>query len=500
MVVDSSFWRYHASRFDQLRQHTLDNGDRPLGADYHPGGWNGIEEFGSFRDRVWGRWRLSGGSPHVVEEFKRVASICAAAVGCEVTDTAWVDWLEILRRDGRAFKASELRLTQQVSELRPHPDVEVVAIGLFVPPADHRPDRDAQTVVVEIGEIDDVCAEAARVCSKLADEQFAQEIAQKATAPMPARHWPNLQQRFRSLLTDFNDAHALAADELDSGHYQLSGGPNESTARAALHRQFTALAIRGGIWLGAERDCALDVWIGRLAKESPRSISFSHSGTDYGPSSWEIVPLERIQAPATLENVCREDIEYPAILLERQSNGDLILVAGHDAFITAASSTPQTVRCLVRDAMATVLFDGVSHIVARLILASAEECEQLETEYESTPVIADAADTMSRGSRDDIDREASSAQRACANASVQQKADAQGTRQSTQIPGDLIPLSKAAAICTVTYDTVKKWTEAGVIQCYHVGPSRSLRVSRQEVEAQVRPVTLDFTDSPDSRK
>lgn len=106
------------------------SGNQPLGANYHPDGWN-FEGFLAFRGRAAERWYLDHGTPQTVEAFKSIAGLCAVALGAPNTDSAWVERLACLRRESIDFKKSELRSNSRSRDWRPEPDVDIVAVGLI---------------------------------------------------------------------------------------------------------------------------------------------------------------------------------------------------------------------------------------------------------------------------------------------------------------------------------------------------------------------------------
>jgi len=147
-----------------------------LGASYHPGdGW-GLDKVRAFRCRSAGRWLLDHGTPTLAEDFKSIAGVCAVALGAPNTDSAWVDWLDCLRRESPDFKPAEFTMDSRSSESRPEPDFEVTVKGLLYPPVEIRPGSDAEIVTTELGQIDDVCATSERVCRRLADEALKTEL------------------------------------------------------------------------------------------------------------------------------------------------------------------------------------------------------------------------------------------------------------------------------------------------------------------------------------
>jgi excisionase family DNA binding protein len=54
-------------------------------------------------------------------------------------------------------------------------------------------------------------------------------------------------------------------------------------------------------------------------------------------------------------------------------------------------------------------------------------------------------------------------------------------------PDDLLTLQEAAAICTVDYETFRRWVAKGAIAHVKVGPSKLMRVRRRDVEQLIRP-------------
>jgi excisionase family DNA binding protein len=182
VTVDSSFWRVQAQRLVALRQDGLRQVKRPLGASYHPEGW-GLDNVYAFRGRSSGHWLLDNGTMASVEEFKSIAGVCAVALGSPNSDTAWVTWLDRLRRESVDFKPAELLVDSYPREWRPEPDFEVVVSGLVWEPLAVRPDPDAEVVSTELGEIDDVCGASERVCGRLADEALKVEMIGSRVAP-----------------------------------------------------------------------------------------------------------------------------------------------------------------------------------------------------------------------------------------------------------------------------------------------------------------------------
>jgi excisionase family DNA binding protein len=179
--VGSAFWQEQARRFGDLRQERNQRSERHLraerhlGANYHPDGWN-LDNFRAFHGRAADRWYLDHSTPQAVEEFKSIAGVCAVAVGAPNTDTAWVEWLDCLRRESVDFKPSELVSTTRSREWRPEPDFEIVAVGLIVEPLEVRAVADAQLISFALGEIDDVAGASERVCRRLADEALKIEL------------------------------------------------------------------------------------------------------------------------------------------------------------------------------------------------------------------------------------------------------------------------------------------------------------------------------------
>ena len=51
---------------------------------------------------------------------------------------------------------------------------------------------------------------------------------------------------------------------------------------------------------------------------------------------------------------------------------------------------------------------------------------------------------------------------------------------------DKLPLSKAAKMCGVDYDTFLRWVQTGVVPYGVVGPHNRKRVSRRDVEQLIR--------------
>lgn len=54
------------------------------------------------------------------------------------------------------------------------------------------------------------------------------------------------------------------------------------------------------------------------------------------------------------------------------------------------------------------------------------------------------------------------------------------------IPSDLISLDRGAEICTVTYETFRRWVAKGVVHHWQVGPNNLKRVSEDEVRRLMR--------------
>jgi hypothetical protein len=185
-TVGSSFWQEQARRFGDLRQAPIRQSERHLGASYHPDGWN-LDNFRSFRGRTADRWYLDHGTRQTVEDFKSIAGVCAVALGVPNSDTAWVGWLDCLRRESIDLKLGELTSSTRVREWRPAPDLELVATGLIVEPVEVRPDADAPIISFKIGGIDDVCGASERLSRHLADEAQRSEI-QESTKQNLRRH------------------------------------------------------------------------------------------------------------------------------------------------------------------------------------------------------------------------------------------------------------------------------------------------------------------------
>lgn len=53
-------------------------------------------------------------------------------------------------------------------------------------------------------------------------------------------------------------------------------------------------------------------------------------------------------------------------------------------------------------------------------------------------------------------------------------------------PRDLLTLQEAAEICTVDYETFRRWVAKGVLPHVVIGPSRLKRVYRGDVESLIR--------------
>lgn len=53
-------------------------------------------------------------------------------------------------------------------------------------------------------------------------------------------------------------------------------------------------------------------------------------------------------------------------------------------------------------------------------------------------------------------------------------------------PDDLLTLEEAAGRCRVSYETFRRWVAKAVLPHKVVGPYRSLRVERREVEKLIR--------------
>lgn len=167
IAIGSAFWGQQGQRFVRLREQALQQRTLPLGASYHPDGW-GLDDVLGFRGRSAASWLLDHGTPAIVDEFKSVASLCAVALGAQNTDTAWVEWLDCLRRDRVEFKAAELWITSHATrEPRPEPDFEVLVSGLVREPLEIRPHPEGEVVSTELHEIADVCGASERVCRRL---------------------------------------------------------------------------------------------------------------------------------------------------------------------------------------------------------------------------------------------------------------------------------------------------------------------------------------------
>jgi len=163
------FWQEQGSRFISLRQEALRSAKRPPSASYHPDGW-GLEDVRAFRGRTARQWMLDDASAQVMLEFKGLAAVCAVAVGAPNTDTAWVEWLDILRRESVYFRPGEFLTETRAKTWRPEPDFEVVARGLLWQPLEIQPDPDPEIVSFELGGIDDVCGASDLACRQLAND------------------------------------------------------------------------------------------------------------------------------------------------------------------------------------------------------------------------------------------------------------------------------------------------------------------------------------------
>ena len=53
-------------------------------------------------------------------------------------------------------------------------------------------------------------------------------------------------------------------------------------------------------------------------------------------------------------------------------------------------------------------------------------------------------------------------------------------------PDDKLPLSRAAKMCGVDYDTFLRWVRKGAVPYVVVGPHNRKRVSRRDVEQLIR--------------
>jgi excisionase family DNA binding protein len=144
---------------------------------------------------------------HVMDEFKGAAAISAVALGAPNTDTAWAEWLDVLRREAVDFRAGELSTEVRTKVLRPEPDFEVLARGLLWEPLEIFPDPDPEIVTFELGEIEDVCRASDRVCRRLADEALRIAVeaftsAFKPTPPRPDEAGPVMKDRERKFVTN----------------------------------------------------------------------------------------------------------------------------------------------------------------------------------------------------------------------------------------------------------------------------------------------------------
>src|ERR1700730_16547044 len=95
-------------------------------------------------------------------------------------------------------------------------------------------------------------------------------------------YWRDLREEFRALFTATPGIQTLCADEISEGVYELvsgPGGPDNRKARTLLHQQFTALAVRGGLGLGAAPVLAFHAWIARLVTSGARVQNSTSSGT-----------------------------------------------------------------------------------------------------------------------------------------------------------------------------------------------------------------------------
>lgn len=54
------------------------------------------------------------------------------------------------------------------------------------------------------------------------------------------------------------------------------------------------------------------------------------------------------------------------------------------------------------------------------------------------------------------------------------------------IPEDLITLERGAEICTVSYETFRRWVAKGVVAHWKVGPNNLMRVSESDVRGLLR--------------
>jgi excisionase family DNA binding protein len=107
-------------------------------------------------------------------EPQSIAGVCAVALGASNSDSAWVEWLDCLRRESVDFKPGEMSVNAWTENRQP--DFEVSARGLLWPPTEILPGSTAEIISIELGEIDDVCRASERVCQRLADEALRTEI------------------------------------------------------------------------------------------------------------------------------------------------------------------------------------------------------------------------------------------------------------------------------------------------------------------------------------
>jgi hypothetical protein len=206
----ASFWQEQARRFGELRRQSVLHSERPLGASYHPDGWD-LDSVRPFRSRSAHRWLLEQGAPNTVEDFKSIAGVCAVALGSADNDSAWVEWLDCLRRESVDFRPRE-QSVDSLSTAARGPDFEVLARGLLYPPTEIFPGSTAEIIWFEIGEIADVCSASERVCRRLADEALKVEIQEPPTKRqsvveplLTARGWSTLDWA-KAAGVDYNTA------------------------------------------------------------------------------------------------------------------------------------------------------------------------------------------------------------------------------------------------------------------------------------------------------
>ena len=177
-MVDLNFWRSQAERFRELETHKDDDRGTPIRASFNPDGWGGLRTFPAFRRLVADRWRLHRGTPAAIDEFKSLASKCAVALGCDVREDGWEDWLDYLRRESVEFVDS---FTLSVED-------------------DPRPEADPDVTDTQLGEIENVCRASWRFCMILADESEKIEIARRREAKGPVIATRSLQQLSANLV------------------------------------------------------------------------------------------------------------------------------------------------------------------------------------------------------------------------------------------------------------------------------------------------------------